>query len=645
MPHPDALLAMDAPPPPWRAELAAALRTQLQNSIVGGSVALFVASALLRGCWQAAAALRAAVEDALFTRYDFPLCSPQAIAAARFLQSQPAMARASRRVVMDRRAARCSALVNARGAQRRCARRSREGGGCVGWLRCRWHCSAALRLLFRRRLTLCFPSLRVAAQAQSLRAVSDEVRPFCEGCDEDGSPRFVAVPTLAAGRGTLLLWRRRLIWARAGAEARDPTVASYIGQQPWSPFAALQSFDSIDESYSSTVASAGAAAVGASPAGSISLLVLRTPLGRDSRGEAAVAALLEEGERLALRGAGGVRFTQVFFSRCCDPSAAHASSSQRPVAAARFCWAPAGSRPSRSIDSVILPGDAAAELLADARAFAGAEAWYAARGVPYRRGYLLHGAPGSGKTSLVTAIAGELGLPVYCLSLSAPGLDDAALQTLLAATVVAQRAVLVLEDVDAAFTPLHATSRAGEHGMSTGSLLSYSGLLNSLDGLVASEGRLLFLTANDESRLPPALVRPGRVDRRMRFDAATQEQAARHFGRFYDDDDVAEMAASFAAALPAERFTMANAPMHRSASSALRLTRIRSVPENGLSAAEASAAAAARPLRRWAVRLLRRAGRLRALCVPCAHARRARAPEARKPCDRACPASCDARHA
>lgn len=35
-----------------------------------------------------------------------------------------------------------------------------------------------------------------------------------------------------------------------------------------------------------------------------------------------------------------------------------------------------------------------------------------------RRGYLFTGAPGSGKTSLVTALAGELGLPVYVLSLT-----------------------------------------------------------------------------------------------------------------------------------------------------------------------------------------------------------------------------------
>ena len=144
--------------------------------------------------------------------------------------------------------------------------------------------------------------------------------------------------------------------------------------------------------------------------------------------------------------------------------------------------------------------------------------WYADRGIPFRRGYLLYGVPGSGKSSLIHAIAGELMLDIYVVSLSSSWINDSTLTTLMGR--VPARCIVLLEDLDAAFT--RSTSRDGS---STGSpegkseekaaeqtssssssarrtrkndqlsdinTLSLSGLLNALDGVAASEGRLLF---------------------------------------------------------------------------------------------------------------------------------------------------------
>ena len=62
-------------------------------------------------------------------------------------------------------------------------------------------------------------------------------------------------------------------------------------------------------------------------------------------------------------------------------------------------------------------------MLADAKRFKESAGWYGDRGIPYRRGYLIHGTPGSGKTSLITAMAGELRLNICILNLSNPSLD------------------------------------------------------------------------------------------------------------------------------------------------------------------------------------------------------------------------------
>ena len=73
-------------------------------------------------------------------------------------------------------------------------------------------------------------------------------------------------------------------------------------------------------------------------------------------------------------------------------------------------WRPFGPpRRRRPLHSVLLADGIAEHILDDAREFATSAQWYIDRGIPYRRGYLLHGPPGSGKSSFVAALAGELG--------------------------------------------------------------------------------------------------------------------------------------------------------------------------------------------------------------------------------------------
>jgi chaperone BCS1 len=70
-------------------------------------------------------------------------------------------------------------------------------------------------------------------------------------------------------------------------------------------------------------------------------------------------------------------------------------------------------------------------------------------GIPYRRGYLLYGPPGSGKTSFIQALAGELEYNICILNLSERGLTNDRLNHLL--TNLPERSIILLEDIDAAF--------------------------------------------------------------------------------------------------------------------------------------------------------------------------------------------------
>jgi chaperone BCS1 len=65
------------------------------------------------------------------------------------------------------------------------------------------------------------------------------------------------------------------------------------------------------------------------------------------------------------------------------------------------------------------------------------------------------------------------------------------------------------------------------------SSVTFSGLLNALDGVASSEERIIFMTTNHFERLDPALIRPGRVDMQELLDDAVGEQAQRLFVKFY----------------------------------------------------------------------------------------------------------------
>lgn len=198
-------------------------------------------------------------------------------------------------------------------------------------------------------------------------------------------------------------------------------------------------------------------------------------------------------------------------------------------------WNLAGARPRRQIGSVVLEGDQRERLLEDVKEFFLRRQWYADLGIPWRRGYLLYGPPGTGKTSIAYALAGELHLKLCALSLTNSKLNDQTIADLLQKTP--PRSLILIEDIDAFFVARDKQDTRIE--------VSFSGLLNALDGVAAQEGRIVFLTTNHLDRLDRALIRPGRIDLVIELGNATREQLCTIFLRFFPEsaplaDDLAE---------------------------------------------------------------------------------------------------------
>ncbi|KAL4870938.1 hypothetical protein BDV12DRAFT_40693 [Aspergillus spectabilis] len=189
-------------------------------------------------------------------------------------------------------------------------------------------------------------------------------------------------------------------------------------------------------------------------------------------------------------------------------------------------------RRKRPLNSVILDKGVKERIVDDVKDFLSSEQWYYNRGIPYRRGYLLYGPPGTGKSSFIQAVAGELNYDIALLNLSERGITDDRLNRLL--TVVPKRTIVLLEDVDAAFS--NRRTQTDEDGY-RGANVTFSGLLNALDGVASAEERIIFLTTNHVDRLDEALVRPGRVDMTVRIGEVTRYQVASLWDRFYGELD------------------------------------------------------------------------------------------------------------
>lgn len=112
-------------------------------------------------------------------------------------------------------------------------------------------------------------------------------------------------------------------------------------------------------------------------------------------------------------------------------------------------------------------------------------------------------------------------------------------------SIAPQQTIILLEDIDAAFVSREDNDeqKAAFRGLNR---VTLSGLLNALDGVASSEGRIVFMTTNYLDRLDAALIRPGRVDMKEYIGYCTRYQLEQMYRRFYNGPSVDEFATQFA---------------------------------------------------------------------------------------------------
>lgn len=181
-------------------------------------------------------------------------------------------------------------------------------------------------------------------------------------------------------------------------------------------------------------------------------------------------------------------------------------------------------RDKRTLSSIYTNENQAQKLLEDVKTFINNKQFYDKNSIPYKRNYLLYGKPGTGKTSLIFAIASELN---YNLKVINFGNNSNIRDLLYNIYYEPYNTIFVFEDIDVMSTKMNkkyeenkpvkdsktptppeevilANEPAKEANLSL--------ILNLFDGLYTKEGMICFFTTNHIEKLNKSFLRDGRMD-------------------------------------------------------------------------------------------------------------------------------------
>lgn len=180
------------------------------------------------------------------------------------------------------------------------------------------------------------------------------------------------------------------------------------------------------------------------------------------------------------------------------------------------------SLPKRDPGTLCLPKNLFRGLESRVREFSESREDYERLGIPWRLGILLHGQPGTGKTSIAHSLASTLSRRLAVIPLADMRSDE---DLVSAFEGVREESIVLIEDVDCAFRDRENEDASG---------ITFSGFLNCIDGVIAPQnGRVLIMSTNHVDRLDPALIRPGRADIKLEVPLLDRDAATDYVDRLF----------------------------------------------------------------------------------------------------------------
>lgn len=165
-------------------------------------------------------------------------------------------------------------------------------------------------------------------------------------------------------------------------------------------------------------------------------------------------------------------------------------------------------------EELFLPQDIKDQVKGLVENFLASKDFYTENRIPWKRGILLYGKPGNGKTSIIRTIISMYNFKPVTI---APGANDDGVREAFAYAEDQSPALLFFEDLDSLLEKI-----------------DISFFLNSLDGISAKNGLLVVATANDVKKLKSNITdRPSRFDRKFEIPLPNQEMAYIYLKRWF----------------------------------------------------------------------------------------------------------------
>lgn len=192
----------------------------------------------------------------------------------------------------------------------------------------------------------------------------------------------------------------------------------------------------------------------------------------------------------------------------------------------------------RSFSNVFIPTDTQEEITHIIRDFINRRDWYVSHKIPYHLGLLLYGKPGTGKTSVVQAIADMFDATIYSLSVDKLYMVGSYIRNTInykPRTPDTYR-ILLIEDIDCCM--FNRDNSVKNDNESDG----FGTLLNLLDGVDSPSNIIYIFTTNHVEKLDPALIRPGRIDLKVEISEVCPETLDKflmfHFNKHLPDKNI-----------------------------------------------------------------------------------------------------------